>query len=195
MVIYSNTAPRKETLQAMVNNAGEGLYYAQLRNGAQVVAVNAGYAFSFIKQEIQTCIRVKVENEGSQFRSRDFYPRIVAHVIQENTPPEGEIVNPLVFPDPPLDTIVWIDGYGNIKTAFRRDSIHYKPGEKIHVTIQGVERTALVSGGSFSVAEGELAFSIGSSGYNNPFMELFLRGGSAHALFDNCPMESRIVLR
>ena len=51
----------------------------------------------------------------------------------------------------------------------------------------GASVTAIVSDGSFSVAEGELALAPGSSGWplrdggERRFLELFLRGGSAAA--------------
>jgi hypothetical protein len=40
-------------------------------------------------------------------------------------------------------------------------------------------RYATVTGGSFNVPEGDLAFAPGSSGHDKPFWELFKRGGSA----------------
>src|SRR5258708_1222272 len=53
LFIYSNIAPRKVQRQAMKNNSGEGLKYAKLTNGAEIVAVNSEYVFSFIKPFIQ----------------------------------------------------------------------------------------------------------------------------------------------
>ncbi len=54
--------------------------------------------------------------------------------------------------------------------------------------LNNITQTATVSDGSFSVSQGTLTFSPGSSGWTTPtgqvrWMELFLRGGSAAHLF------------
>ena len=56
------------------------------------------------------------------------------------------------------------------------------------VEINGVERVARVSDGTFAVQHGELAFAPGSSGWETKegdirWMELFLRGGNAWEAF------------
>ena len=186
MVAYVNTAPRKEIKAAMENNAGEKLVYAMLTNGVEIVAVNSGYSLSFVKPFIQELRVLEVEDRGSQFRSRDFFPKAVADILHgKHQDRLRDIVDPTQLRDVPQNEVMWIDGFGNIKTSTRRSQHAFQPGEKVSVTINGVKRSALVTGGSFSVAEGELAFSAGSSGYEDPFMELFLRGGSAKELFGN----------
>lgn len=55
----------------------------------------------------------------------------------------------------------------------------FTSGHPILVTIGSMKRTAWYSDGTFSVREGELAFAPGSSGGDDRFMELFLRGLSA----------------
>ena len=55
----------------------------------------------------------------------------------------------------------------------------YTSGQPLLITLGAMKRTAWFSDGSFNVREGELAFSAGSSGGKNRFMELFLRGLSA----------------
>jgi hypothetical protein len=61
-----------------------------------------------------------------------------------------------------------------------------------------MEREAIMSGGSFAVEPGQLAFAPGSSGWREPhgvetqWMELFLRGGSAWKAFDCPPVGERI---
>ncbi len=179
MMIYSNTAPRKDDTNGRKENAGEHFIYAKLDNGVEVLAVNAGYCFSFIRPHIKELKSLNVKNEGSQFRSRDFYPQGAAAVAKEDMSIYGHTIDISHIPDEPKNMIAWVDGYGNIKTTIRKSQVNYKQGSKVQVIIDGVVRTALVSGGSFSVAEGELAFSFGSSGYNDPFVELFLRGGNA----------------
>jgi S-adenosylmethionine hydrolase len=190
--IFANTAPRKDKKEAREHNEGERMMCAKLNNGVVVMAVNAGHCFSFIKQEIDEFKTVIVANKGSQFRSRDFYPEALAKVIRGQG--LGKSVKPGLIPDVPNHMVAWVDGYGNMKTTIRRSKVDYALGEKVKVIINGVIRTALVAGGNFSVAEGELSFSPGSSGYADPYMELFLRGGSAHSLFNYPPTQSQIVV-
>ncbi len=49
-IIYHNVAPRLDDPQARVDNAGERLAYARLPTGVQVIGVNAGFTFSFIRK-------------------------------------------------------------------------------------------------------------------------------------------------
>lgn len=180
MIIYSNTAPRKDNKESRKDNEGERLVYAQLKNDMKVVGVNAGHCFSFIKNEIKTLYDVKVANKGSQFRSRDYYPEAVVGIANGDDTYIGEKLNVADIPDVPLDRIAWVDGYGNIKTTVRQSQVKkYKPGQPLLVSLGSMKRTAWYSDGSFNVREGELAFSPGSSGGTDRFMELFLRGLSA----------------
>jgi len=194
MFVYGNTAPRKDGKKPKLNNEGEGLMYGLLENGVEVMAVNAGYCFSFIKPHLKKFRVVNVENRGSQFRSRDFYPEVIAkHLKGQNV--LGHAIDPATIPNVPQNQIAWVDGYGNLKTTIRQSGTKLKPGTKVKITINGTTRTALVVGGVFSVAEGELSFSPGSSGHDNRFMELILRGGSASHLFDSPKIGSPLELR
>jgi len=192
MMIYSNTAPRKDDKNSRKENAGEHFIYAKLQNDVQVLAVNAGYCFSFIKPYIKELMSLNVQNQGSQFRSRDFYPQAAAAVANEDKNIFGHDINKSHIADEPSNMIAWVDGYGNIKTTIRKSQVKFQQGDKVQIVIDGVVRTALVSGGSFSVAEGELAFSFGSSGYDDPFVELFLRGGNAWKHFGK-PSSAAII--
>ncbi|KKU87006.1 MAG: hypothetical protein UY16_C0042G0004 [Candidatus Gottesmanbacteria bacterium GW2011_GWA2_47_9] len=169
MMIYTNTAPRKDDKEGRKANEGERLKCAVLDNGVRVVGVNAGFCFAFVKQRIREFYRVNVANHGSQFRSRDFYPEAVVGIAK------GE-------PQ-------WIDGYGNMKTTMSASESSYEPGQPLRVTIAGMKRIAYYTDGSFSVREGELAFAPGSSGGENRFMELFLRGLSAWKEFGKPEIE------
>lgn len=175
LVCYSNIAPRKVKRAAMTNNSGEGLKYARLTNGAEVIAVNSEYVFSFIKPYLQEFKEIEVSNQGTQFRSRDNYPTIVAEVMHGNYAHIGDNLPLSHIPDVPTHRIAWIDGYGNIKTTIRRSQVQFEPGSRIHIEINGVIWTGIMATGSFGVHHGELAFAPGSSGYDDPFMEIFLR--------------------
>lgn len=180
MIIYSNTAPRKDNKESRKDNEGERLVYAKLKNGINVVGVNAGYCFSFVKQDIEALHEVNVANKGSQFRSRDFYPEAVIGIARGEKTYIGKILDRKEIPDIPFGRIAWVDGYGNIKTTVRESQMKkYTSGQPLLVSLGSMKRTAWFSDGTFSVREGELAFAPGSSGGKDRFMELFLRGLSA----------------
>ncbi len=195
-VLFVNTAPRKERKGAMTNNAGERLVWARLANGVEVVGVNSGFSLSLLREQITDLRALKVEDAGSQFRSRDFFPQAVADVLHGRHEARlGEALDPAVLPVFPESVVMWIDGFGNVKTSVRRSvsEARWKEGQKVHVDINGKRATALVTGGVFSVDEGELAWSVGSSGHDDPFMEVFLRGGRAADLFEK-PHAGQVVV-
>lgn len=193
--IFSNTAPRKDKKHAQKNNKGEILMYAKLTNGFELVGINAGYNFSFIKPFIKELHHVVVENEGSQFRSRDKYPQAVAKMVKADKSFIGEKEDVNIILDAPASVIGSIDGYGNIKTSIRASQIKFKPGEMITISIYGKKHVATYTDGIFNIVEGELAFAPGSSGHDDRFMEIFLRGGSAEKLFDNPEVGAEIKIK
>lgn len=190
--IYSNTAPRKEEKEAQINNKGEKLMYARLKNGFEIVAVNAGYVFSFIKPEIDEFCYATIPNEGSQFRSRDIYPEAVARVIKKDSTILGEKGDISLIPDIPSGKIASIDGYGNIKLTTRRSEVSYTAGQRLVIEIGNVKHQATYTDGSFNIEEGQVAFSPGSTGHNDKFMEIFYRGQSACDLFMHPKIESPV---
>src|SRR4051795_7408078 len=48
-IIYHNVAPRQDVEEAREANAGERLAVARLPTGVRVIGVNAGHAFSFVR--------------------------------------------------------------------------------------------------------------------------------------------------
>lgn len=194
MVVYTNTAPRRDDGRSRVENEGEGLCCAALANGVIVVGVNAGYCFSFLKRRIASFHAVNVPNRGSQFRSRDFYPEAVIGIARGQREWLGASLNPAEIPDVPPNRIAWVDGYGNMKTTLRRSACSLAPGQRLTIAIGAHRRTAVAADGAFGVREGELAFAPGSSGGEDPFMEIFLRGGCAWAAFGKPAVESAFTL-
>lgn len=192
--IYSNTAPRREDKEAQTNNRGEKLMYAKLKNGFEIIAVNAGYCFSFIKPFIANFAFVNTANEGSQFRSRDIFPKAVAKMIQKDRSFIGEAADISLIPDSPKDHIAHIDGYGNIKTTTRLSELSYTPGQKLIIELNGKRQEGYFTDGSFNVAMGQLAFSPGSSGHDDKFMEIFYRGASASSLFGGLNVEQPFTI-
>ncbi len=201
LIIYANCAPRKDSLHGRSNNEGEGLVYGVLENGVQVVAVNSKYSLSVIKDHLVSLRPVLVDRGGSQFRSRDNFPLIVAAAAQgiDLTPWLGDAIDAKrEIPSFKEGFIGYIDSFGNIKTTFRAGSAETKdlqPGQKVAVTINGTRMVAKVATGSFSVEEGALAFSLGSSGWGNRFWEIFQRGGSAMQSFQNPYVGAEIKIR
>ena len=180
-IVYHNTAPRKDKLDARLNNAGEFLAVAELPNGIRVIGVFGGYTFSFLNVPVY---RVKCSDAGSQFRSRDVFPPCVASLAKHAGKPlsEWELLGDKVenVPELPNNIICSIDGYGNLKT-----NIESNPN--IHsLTIHGVTFPIVQGQGIFSVPDGQLILAPGSSGWDGKhFLEICLRGGSAAKLFDS----------
>ena len=194
MMIYTNTAPRKDNKESRDRNEGEKLMYAKLKNGIGIVGVHAGYCFSFVKPYIESFHIVNVANKGSQFRSRDFYPEAVVGIASGKNEFIGETVDTGSIPEVPLNRLAWIDGYGNMKTSTRRSTVQLEPGQPALVTLNGMKRTAYFTDGTFSVHEGELAFAPGSSGGDDKFMELFLRGLSGWKEFGKPDIETEFTI-
>ena len=193
--IYSNTAPRREHPQAQKENEGEKLMYAKLTNGFEIMAVDAGFVFSFVKPYINKFYYVDVSNNGSQFRSRDNYPAVVAKMVYQDTKFIGRKEDLSIIPDYPDNVIASIDGYGNIKTTTRKSKVNFKFGETITITINNKTLNALYSDGIFNAENETLVVAPGSSGYNDMFIEIVFRGGSAARLFDNPTVETPFILQ
>lgn len=186
---YVNTAPRKDDLSARGNNAGEGLAYAKLKNGVQIVAVNSGYSLSFIKQHATMIRTINCSAEGSQFRSRDVFPAAFGLILHGDYSQLGaDIINDI--PDAPDNVVCYTDGYGNLKTALDASTLEAHDGKKLPLTINGITLDVHVGQGIFSVPDGEMVLSAGSSGWTRTdgtrfkAVECVLRGGSAAEKFN-----------
>jgi len=188
-LIYHNVAPRQDDENARVRNAGERLAVARLPTGIRAIGVNAGHAFSFVRDAADELRWAAVAAEGSQFRSRDLFPQAAAAVAVGRPDALAEPIERLDIPDVPAGRIAYIDGYGNLKTTFRQGEKHFESGTKLHVRIGRAQAKAVASDGSFAVEPGQVAFAPGSSGWKDRdggrvcWMELFLRNGSAWELF------------
>lgn len=178
LVIYGNCAPRRSSEKAQKNNIDHGIKYAKLKSGVEIVNVWSEYAFGFVKDQIEAFHDLNCPNEGSQFRSRDFFPKVVAEIVNEDYSSLGKELNVADIPDIPHDEVAWTDGFGNVKTTMRMSDLEkmgLKPGQQVVVTLNGVAMLGIVSVGGFQVDRGVLAINAGSSGGDDPFIELFLR--------------------
>ena len=186
-VVFHNVAPRGDTPDPRPGNQGERLLCARLAGDVLVVGPNAGHSFSFVRDEAVTLREVPVGAAGSQFRSRDFFPALLARIVDGEETSLGEAVARDAVPPRPERCVVYVDGYGNLKTSWF--SAPAPSGERVEVTIGGQSALATVSDGTFEVPVGELAFAPGSSGWPTRsgedlrFFEVFLRGGSAATRF------------
>ncbi len=199
-LIYHNVAPRADDDEARAGNAGERLAFARLPTGVRVIGVNAGHAFSFVRDAAEELRWAAVPAEGSQFRSRDLFPQAAAAIALGRPDALADKIHPTGVPDVPENRIAYIDGYGNLKTTIPRAASDVPSGSTIRVRIGSVEQEAIASDGSFEVQSGQLAFAPGSSGWTNAegeetrWMELFLRGGNAFAAFGCPPVGAHIQI-
>lgn len=174
--------------------------------------------------------QTSVRHAGSQFRSRDFFPdamaELAAHLAAqyEKMGPDaivrllkarkyGVILKGLSWlgkplkiesaPRLPIGAVLYVDNFGNIKMNFRHDALrkHFREGDVVAVKIGHKVTDAVMGGVGFSQAEGMLALTAGSSGWEverkkHNFTEAMLRGGRAANLFgDFTPGDTAILLR
>ncbi len=200
-IIYHNVAPRADDEEARKGNAGERLAFARLATGVRVIGVNAGHAFSFVREAADEVRWAAVSAKGSQFRSRDLFPQAAAAIALGQPDGLGPEIDRADIPAVPQNRIAYIDGYGNLKTTIRSDESVARSASKLRVRIGQTERMAMASDGNFEVEQGELAFAPGSSGWKSSedaeeikWMELFLRGGNAWEKFDRPKVGDRIEI-
>jgi hypothetical protein len=197
-VVYCNVAPRADEDAPREGNQGERLVAARLPGGALVVAVDAGHALSFVRDEADSLHEVTIPETGSQFRSRDAFPALVARLAGGDEELLGAPVEPGSIPAPPERTLLYTDGYGNLKTSWTEPPA--PSGSRVTVRIGAATAAATVSDGTFAVPAGELAFAPGSSGWRSRsgdelvFHELLLRGGNAARMLDFPAAGSRIEI-
>lgn len=198
MLVYANCAPRQDEAGERRDNAGEGLVYVQLDNEVEVVAVNSGYSLSFLRGRIREYWSLKVSDAGSQFRSRDLFPEVVADFVRNRRHHLDEKLDEKCIQPVPDSAIAYIDSFENLKTTLRQGSPEvqgFEGGQTVKITINGVTRSAQVASGSFEVPDGTIALAPGSSGHERPFWEIFRRGGSAWSEFARPAVGSSILLQ
>ncbi|MGZ4293835.1 MAG: hypothetical protein ACXVRM_06295 [Solirubrobacteraceae bacterium] len=199
-LVVHNVAPRRDEPGPRPANEGERFCAGRTMDGVVVVGPNSGSSFSFCASELRSLRYLAVPAGGSQFRSRDLLPPVLPAVLADDGGVFEEDVPRGRVPEPPQSVIAYVDGYGNLKTTLEDPPA--PPGARVLVRIGPVSATAIVSDGTFAVAEGELALAPGSSGWRShtgrrrAFYELFLRGGSAAQRFaDSSPGEQLCVER
>lgn len=143
IVIFSNTAPRGDI--KWKGEQKQGFVCGLLDNGIPVFAVAAGYNLSFIKDRLKELWQVQVPNEGTQFRSRDYYPEATMAILNGDLTRLGKEVSIKEIPDVPQFKVASVDGYGNLKTTIKKghlkDSI--LESKVLRVTVNGYSHFAL----------------------------------------------------
>lgn len=197
LAIYSNTAPRRkdgeDTNKTYKGQFGQ-LAFARLDNGVNIIAVHYGYAFSYLKPILKNLYQVNISNTGTQFRSRDNYPEAVIGIINSKRNYIGEKIDLSTIPEVPSNTIAFIDGYGNIKTTNRASKNKYEPGQKISVHLNDVTNIASAADQAYHISDGEIVYAPGSSGGSDKFMEIWVRNGSAHQIFNRPKVEQEFTI-
>jgi hypothetical protein len=185
---FVNTAPRKDDLTPRTRNAGEGLVYAKLTNGVEIIAVNSGFSLSFVRDHAVTIRDIACDRAGSQFRSRDIFPIAFGNILRGDMSALGADIRNSV-PDTPNGVVCYTDGYGNMKCSIPPEDLNAIKGKLVTLHVNGVMQVARVADGIFAVADGEFCLSVGSSGWAQPdgtrqqFCEIVKRGGSAADAF------------
>jgi hypothetical protein len=184
-IVYCNVAPREDKNDPRPDNEGERLIAGRTPTGVLVVAPNSRYTFSFLHPAGTPLHEVQVPESGSQFRSRDVFPQLVAALARGDETVVGPELTDEAVPPPPERVVAYIDGYGNLKTTWSQPPA--SSGTRVRVQVDDRSVEATVSDGTFEVPAGETSFAPGSSGWRTPdgnlgWYELFARGASAAAL-------------
>ncbi len=195
LIVYSNTAPRK-VLAGFTEESSYGkLVYTKLEDGATIVAVNSGYCLSFIKGKMNKLQVVNVANVGSQFRSRDYYPDAVVGIANGEIRFIGDEIPVDEIPDPPTNLIGFIDGYGNLKTTLRHSDSTLTVGQKVSITVNSITKNGVVADETYKVKDGDISFAPGSTGGEDRFMEIWVRGASAWETFNHPKAETNFQVK
>lgn len=194
LIIFSNTAPRKVLPGFDEKTDGGRLVYTKLEDGATIIAVNSGYALSFVKDKIHALHLVNVPNIGSQFRSRDFYPDAVVAIANGDRRLIGDEISVDDLPDAPKNIIGFIDGYGNLKTTLRHGESTFGVGTKVNITVNSITKVGVIADEAYKVSDGDISFAPGSTGGTDRFMEIWVRGGSAWELFNKPRAEEKFTI-
>lgn len=175
-VLFENTDTRIQTTESVEQSKGADFIVIRLENGMYLCGPNAGYDFTMIKDKIEEVFIYRGLDKGSQFRSRDLYSRVCAHLMDGlEDDLDLEEVSKGVIPDLNAHYIAHIDNYGNIKTTLTNEDLKGKVelGEEITTRINNVEKKVKYVSNLFGGVPGELVIYPGSSGKKeSPLLEI-----------------------
>jgi len=176
VVFFQNTDPRLQATEGVQKAKGAEFIVIRLKSGIYLCGPNAGFDFSLIKPNIEYVYRYPGLDKGSQFRSRDLYSRVSAHLMdemQDELDLEEQPSN--CIPELRGFYIGHIDNYGNIKTTITHTDLKgiTEVGESTEITINGIKKTVHYVSNLFGGSPGELVLYPGSSGdQQNPYLEI-----------------------
>mgnify|MGYP001123472845 FL=1 len=175
-VIFENTDPRIKTKEPVKQAQGAKFVVIRLKSGLYLCGPNAGYNFSMIKDRIDEVFVYEGFDKGSQFRSRDLYSRVCAHLMEAMEDElDLEEVSVDVIPDLKGFYIGHIDNFGNIKTTITKEDLKGKVeyGEYLKIKIGRIVKKVKYVDNLFGGVPGELVIYPGSSGKkDNPYLEI-----------------------
>lgn len=176
LLSFKTPTPRIQTKEGVKQAKGAEFIVVRLKSGIYVCGPNAGYDFSLLKPSIEYVYRYPGLDKGSQFRSRDLYSRVSAHLMDDMEDElELEEQPSNCIPELRGYFIGHIDNYGNIKTTITHADLKGKIelGEKVEITINDVKQSALYVSNLFGGTPGKLVIYPGSSGDPaNPYLEI-----------------------
>jgi S-adenosylmethionine hydrolase len=175
-VFFQNTDPRIQTKEGVEQAKGAEFIVIRMRSGIFLCGPNAGFDFSLLKPGIEYVYRYDGLDKGSQFRSRDLYSRVSAHLMDEmEDEMEFEEESSNCIPELRGYYVGHIDNYGNVKTTITHADFKgkYEIGEKVQITLNDITKTATYVSNLFGGTPGELVIYPGSSGEPaNPYLEI-----------------------
>ncbi len=175
-VVFQNTDPRLQTDVGVEKARGAEFAVLKLKSGIFACGPNAGYDYSLAKDKIEELYFYSGLDEGSQFRSRDIYGRVCAHLmdgLEDELGLEEASLNSI--PELKGHYVGHIDSFGNIKTTITHEELKgkYEFGESIKIIINNVEKRAVFTTNLFGAQRGVLIIYPGSSGKkDNPYLEI-----------------------
>lgn len=174
-VIFVNCDPRLDVEKARRGEGADGLIIL-LASGIYLLGPNAGYSFSLIKDRLREVYKYEPLKKGGQFRSRDKYGRVIAHLMDylEDQLELEEREAPLI-PDLHGFYVGHIDNYDNIKTTIKKEDFKgkFKYQDMVKIKIGRVTREAKFVENLFADKPGRLVIYPGSSGRpDNPYLEV-----------------------
>lgn len=175
-VVFQNTDPRIQTMEGVKKAKGAEFIIVKLKSGMFLCGPNAGYDFSLIRNKIDLVFHYRGLDQGSQFRSRDLYARVSAHLMDEMED-EMELEEVPANNIPALDDhyVGHIDNHGNIKTTMTHEELKgvFEYGNTVEITLNDVKKKALYVDNLFGATPGQLVMYPGSSGTkDNPYLEI-----------------------
>ncbi len=177
-VIFVSADPRIETGQEGKSTRSDFIV-VRLKSGILMCGANAGYSFSFIKEKADEIFIYNNLDETNQYRDKDLYPRLVAHLMDEMEDELGlEELSANSIPSLEGYHIGHIDNFGNIKTTIPRSALTGKIeyGETADVEINKVHKKVLFIKNLFESEPGKLILYPGPLGrVDDPYLEISVR--------------------